>query len=146
MEANLALVSPDRDLDLHAAVHEVLNGLDGVRGTRAVIEVEVVNGHVTLRGAVQSPMAAVEIERAVAEVPGLAGLTSLLVDDGTLSRDVAEALATDARTQAIPPGFEVTSLFGHVTLVGRFTDDEARAAMAVTQAVPGVRGVNVKTY
>jgi osmotically-inducible protein OsmY len=146
MEANLTSVTTDQDLDLHAAVHDVLNSLDLVRGTRAEIDVAVANGHVTLRGVVQSPMVVVEVERAVAEVPGVAGLTNLLVDDGTLSRNVAEALATDPRTQSIPPGYEVTSVFGHVTLVGRFTNDEARAVMAVTQAVPGVHAVNVKTY
>jgi osmotically-inducible protein OsmY len=146
MEANLTSVTTDQDLDLHAAVHDVLNSLDLVRGTRAEIDVAVSNGHVTLRGVVQSPMVVVEVERAVAEVPGVAGLTNLLVDDGTLSRNVAEALATDPRTQSIPPGYEVTSVFGHVTLVGRFTNDEARAVMAVTQAVPGVHAVNVKTY
>ena len=146
MDAYLTQVIPDHDLDLRTALYDVLNRLDVVRSSRAEVDVEVVNGHVTLRGVVQSPMMAVEVERAIAEVPGVASLTSLLVDDGTLSRQVAEALSSDPRTQAIPPGYEVTSLFGRVTLIGRFTLDESRAVMAVTQAVPGVRAVNVKTY
>ena len=42
----------------------------------------------------------------------------------------------------------VTSLATLLVLpfIGRFTDLEAQAVMAVTHAVPGVRGVNVKTY
>jgi osmotically-inducible protein OsmY len=146
MDAYLTQAIPDQDLDLRTAVEDVLNRLDIIRSSRAEVEVEVANGHVTLRGAVQSPMTAVDVERAAAEVPGVTQVTNLLVDDGTLSRQVAEALATDARTQAIPPGYEVTSIFGHVMLVGRFTADEARDVMAVTQSIPGVRSVNVKTY
>jgi osmotically-inducible protein OsmY len=91
-------------------------------------------------------MMAADVERAAAEVPGVTQVTNLLVDDGTLSRQIAEALATDPRTQAIPPGYEVNPIFGHVFLVGRFTPDEARAVMAVAQSLPGVRSVNVKTY
>jgi osmotically-inducible protein OsmY len=146
MDAYLTQALPDQDLDLRTAVEDVLNRLDIVRSSRVEVYVEVANGHVTLSGVVQSPMVSVEVERAVAEVPGVTQVTNLLVDDGTLSRQVAEALATDSRTQAIPPGYEVTVLFGHVTLVGRFTPDEARAVMSVTQSVPGVRAVNVKTY
>ena len=66
MDANHALVRTDQDLDLHAEVRQVLNNHDIVRGSRAEVDVEVADGHVTLRGAVQSPMAAVEVERAVA--------------------------------------------------------------------------------
>jgi osmotically-inducible protein OsmY len=146
MDAYLTQAISDQDLDLRTAVEDVLNRLDVVRSSRAEIDVEVVNGHVTLRGVVQSPMMAAEVERAVAEVPGIAALTNLLIDDGTLSRQVAEALATEPRTQAIPPGYEVTAIFGHITLIGRFTPDESRAVLAVTQSVPGVRAVNVKTY
>jgi len=136
----------DRDLDLLAAVHAALNQLDLVRSSRAQVVVQVAGGHVTLHGAVQSPMVAVEVERAVADVPGVESVHNELVDDGNLSRSVAEALATDLRTRAIPPGYEVTAIFAQITLIGRFTDAEAQAVMAVTQAVPGVRGVNVKTY
>jgi osmotically-inducible protein OsmY len=146
VDANSTTFAADRDLDLLAAIHDNLNQLDLVRASRARVAVHVAAGQVTLTGAVQSPMAAVEVERVVAEVPGVESIDNQLVDDGTLSRTVAEVLATDPRTQAIPPGYEVTVMFGQVTLIGRFTDAEAQAVMAVTQAVPGVRGVNVKTY
>lgn len=146
VDATPSLMPTDSDLDLLAEVHAVLNQLPTVRGSRAQVRALVSGGRVTLTGNVQSPMVAVEVERAVAEAPGLVELDNQLVDDGTLMRDVAEALATDPRTRAIPPGYEVTSVFGQVTLIGRFNDAEAVAVMAVTQAVPGVRGVNVKTY
>ncbi|MCC7361510.1 MAG: BON domain-containing protein [Anaerolineales bacterium] len=136
----------DRDLDLTAAIRDVLNQLDLVRGSRARVSVQVSAGQVTLTGAVQSPMVAVDVERAVADVPGVEQVRNDLVDDGNLRRAVAEALAADPRTQAIPPGYQVTSVFAQVTLIGRFTDAQAQAVMAVTQAVPGVAGVNVKTY
>lgn len=146
VDANSTTTLTDRDLDLLAAIHDNLNQLDLVRSSRAQVAVQVAAGQVTLTGAVQSPMVAVEVERAVAEVPGVESLDNQLVDDGTLSRQIAEELATDPRTAAIPPGYEVTSVFAQVTLIGRFTDLEAQAVMAVTHAVPGVRGVNVKTY
>lgn len=146
VDANSTLRLTDSDLDLWAEIRANLNQLDLVRSSRAQVEVQVAAGAVTLIGAVQSPMVAVEVERAVAEVPGVESVQNDLVDDGTLSRAIAEALATDPRTQAIPPGYEVTVIFAQVTLIGRFTDSEAQAVMAVAQALPGVRGVNVKTY
>lgn len=146
VDTNAASTLSDQNLDLTAAIHDVLNQVDVLRGSRARVSVQVNGGQVTLTGAVQSPMAAVDVERAVADVPGVEQVLNDLVDDGTLVRDVAEALATDPRTQAIPPGYEVTAVFAQVTLIGRFTNAEAQAVMAVTQAVPGVAGVNVKTY
>jgi hypothetical protein len=91
-------------------------------------------------------MVAVEVERAAAGLPGVMGVTNLVADDGTLSRAVAEALATDPRTRDIPPGNEVTVVFGHVTVIGRLTNEEARNVMAVAQGTAGVRSVNVKAY
>ena len=134
----------DADLDIEAAVRDAILNLRDVRPTSAEVEVEVHGGRVTLSGVVQSPMAAVEVERAAADVPGVTGVTSHLIDDGTLSRSVAWSLATDARTRSIPPGYEVTSVFGHVTLVGQFTAEQARSALEVCQAVRGVHSANIK--
>jgi len=146
MDAEAAPTMADRDLDLDAALTERLYQMDGLEGTRADVQVEVANGHVTLRGNVQSPMVMAEVERAVADLPGVRGVSNFLADDGTLSRAAAEALAVDERTRDIPPGYEVTVVFGHLAVIGRFTDDEARQVMAVAQGVAGVRSVNVKTY
>jgi osmotically-inducible protein OsmY len=147
MIADLPTIAPDdQDLDLEAVLNDMLFGMDGLNGTRADVRVEVAGGHVTLRGAVQSPMVAVEVERAVADVPGVTGVTNLLVDDGNLSRVVAEALSTDPRTRDIPPGYRITAIFANIAVAGRFTDAEAQQVMTVAQAVPGVRSVNVKTF
>ena len=53
---------------------------------------------------------------AVAAVPGVAGVASHVVDDATLSSQVAEVLATDARSAGIPPGYEVAAMNGHLAL------------------------------
>ena len=144
MEANLAPAVLDTDLDLTERVSDALNALDVLRGSRARVEVLVTNAHVTLEGILQSPMAAVEVERAAAEVPGVAGVTNHLIDDGTLSRRVAEAMAKDPRTAAVGPGYEVTSVFGRVVLIGYFTPEQSRVLVVVCQSVPGVRAVVVK--
>ena len=145
MEHDLAPANTmDTDLDLAERIRTAIHALDVLRGTRAHVEVTVTNGHATLDGVVQSPMAAVEVARAAADVAGGAGVTSHLLDDAGLSNRVAEALATDPRTAAIPPGYDVNSTFGHVKLVGYFTPEQAQAATAVSQAVPGVRGVSIQ--
>ena len=137
-------IRTNADIDLEAAVREAIDSIDGMRGSWAEINVSARDGHVTLTGYVQSPMRVVEAEREVAYVPGVVSVTSRIFDDGTLSRQVAEALALDPRTRGIPPGYQVTVVFGHVVLIGFFTNDQARAAMAVAQTVPGVRSINVK--
>jgi osmotically-inducible protein OsmY len=134
----------DTDLDLAERIHDAIHALDVLRGTRAHVEVTVTNGHATLEGVVQSPMAAVEVARAAADVAGGAVVTSHLLDDANLSNQVAEALATDPRTAAIPPGYEVNSTFGHLRLVGYFTPGQAQAAKAVCQSVHGVRSVAIQ--
>jgi osmotically-inducible protein OsmY len=143
MEANLAPATTDLDLDLQERITAAINALDVLRGTRARVAVMVNHGQVTLTGALQSPMAAAEVARAAAEVPGVNAVVNQLVDDGSLSSLVAGALATDARTAAISPGYEVVSNYGHLKLVGYFNPDQAQAVEAVSGAVSGVRSVTV---
>ncbi len=145
MDSNLAPANNlDLDLDLTERINDAVSAIDGLRGTRAHVEVTVENGHVTLAGVLRSPMAAAEVERAAAAVSGGAPIANHVTDDATVSRRVAEALATDARTSAIPPGYDVVSVYGHITLVGTFTPEQVQAATAVCQAVPAVRSVTIK--
>jgi hypothetical protein len=144
MQVTLEPAITDTDLDLEAQVRDAIDQLDILNGTQARVDIEVKDGHVTLRGNVQSPMSCVEVEWAAAAVPGVMSVTNLLADDGTLSRRVATALAYDPRTSAIPPGYEVTPMFGHTLLIGKFTDEQAGALMAVSQAVPDVLSVKIK--
>lgn len=146
MDAYTTFPGTDVNVDLEAEVSDALDALDFVRASGAEVAVKVENGHVILTGHVQSPMAVVEAERAVEAVPGVVGVTNQLVDDARLMRQVAEALATDERTRAIAPGYEVTVVFGYLTLIGRFAGEEAGAVQAVAAAVPGVRRVTLKTY
>jgi len=134
----------DADLDLAERVRDAIHALDVLRGSRAQVDVTVSDGHVTLAGVVQSPMAAVEVARAAADVAGAGGVTNHVLDDASLSSRVAEALSTDPRTAAIPPGYQVTSTFGRIKLIGYFTPEQAQAATAVCQAVAGVRSVAIQ--
>src|SRR5260370_3661163 len=110
MDSNLATVNADLDLDLQERVHDAIYALDVLRGTRAHVDVAVNNGQVTLQGNIQSPMAAAEVARTAAETPGVTRVISHVVDDPTLSIQLAEALATHAPTSAMPPGYAVPSL------------------------------------
>ena len=144
MQVNLEPVITDMDLDLEAQVRDAVDQLDILNGTQARVDIEVKDAHVTIRGNVQSPMSCVEVEWAAAAVAGVNGVTNLLVDDAELSRRVATALAYDPRTSAIPPGYEVTPMFGHIVIIGKFADAQAGAVLAVAQAVPDVRSVTIK--
>ena len=143
MEIETTPAGTDLDNDIEAEVTDAVMALDAVRPSAAVVNVDVRAGLVTLTGYVQSPMAAVEVERAAAEVPGVTGVANNLIDDGSLSRLVAEVLATDPATRDIPPGYEVAPTFGYLRLVGYFSREQADALAAVIQAIPGVRGLQV---
>lgn len=143
MEANLVSTTTDLDLDLHERVNDAIHTLDVLRGSRAHVEVIVSNGQVTLQGNVQSPMAAAEMAHAAASVAGAGAITNQVVDDATLSRQVAEALSTDPRTAAIAPGYEANAMYGHVRLVGHFTVEQSQAVETVGRALPGVRSLAV---
>ena len=134
----------DLDLDLTERVSRAVDALDMLRGTRAHVDVSVSQGHVTLEGVVQSPMAAAEVENTAAYVSGGAPITNRLTNDSALSSAVAKALATDARTASIPPGYQVASVYGHLSLVGVFTPEQVLAVQAVAQGMPGARSVTVK--
>jgi osmotically-inducible protein OsmY len=104
----------------------------------------VKDGFVTLAGLVPSVFAASEAERAARAVPGVVGVANHLLDDGSLTRRVAHALATDPRTRSIPPGYRVTCFYGRVVLVGNLDEEVTRTAVVeVCKSVEGVRDVKV---
>jgi hypothetical protein len=143
MEIETTPAGTDTDNDIEAEVREAVLTLDAVRPSAAVVNVDVRAGLATLTGYVQSPMAAVEVERTVEQVPGVTGVVNNLIDDGTLSRFVAEVLATDPATRGIPPGYEVTPTFGYLRVVGYFSPQQADALAGVIKGIPGVRGLQV---
>ena len=144
MKIDTTPAGTDVDNDLEYEVTEAIMTLDSVRSSAAVVQVHVNGGLVTLTGYVQSPMAAVEVERAAEAVPGVTGVVNNLIDDGSLSRLVAEVLATDPATRDIPPGYEVTATFGYLRLVGWLSPEHAEAMLKVAHAIPGVRDVTVR--
>lgn len=144
MEIDTTPTGTDVDNDLEAEVTDAIMNLDAVRPSSAVVQVHVNSGQVTLTGYVQSPMAAVEVERAAEQVPGVTSVINNLIDDGSLSRLVAEVLSTDPGTRDIPPGYEVTATFGYLRIVGWFTPEQAAAVLKVVTAIPGVRDAVVR--
>jgi osmotically-inducible protein OsmY len=144
MEATPIPTDLSTDLDIEAAVTRAVLELDALRPTPSEVNVRVANGQVTLTGIVPSPMLAAEAERVARHLPGVVGVKNELLDDGTLTLRVAQALATDPRTRNIPPGYRVMSVFGRVTVVGRFADEGTQAALVeVCQSVSGVRGAKI---
>lgn len=144
MEATALPTTLSTDMDMEAEVTRAILELDALRAAPAEVNVGVTDGHVTLTGIVPSRMIAAEVERVSRGVPGVSGVSNRLLDDGSLTLRVARALAADPRTRAIPPGYRVMCVFGHVTLVGRFADEpERQAAVEVAQDVTGVRSAKV---
>jgi hypothetical protein len=89
-------------------------------------------------------MAAAEVAHAAAQVAGNLPVINLLLDDATLSIQVAEMLSTDPRTAAISPGYQVASSYGHIMLIGYFSEPAALAMRAVASTHPGVLSVTIK--
>lgn len=144
MEATAVPTAVNADLDIEAKVTNAILALDALRAAPAEVNVQVTNGQITLTGIVPSRMIAAEVERVARAVPGVVGVTNQLLDDGSLTLLVARALATDPRTRAIPPGYRVRCVFGSVSLVGKFADEQMRdAAVEVAQSVSGVRSAKV---
>jgi osmotically-inducible protein OsmY len=140
------LIDQRPDVDVEADTWRAIYALDTVNSTDADVDVSVTSGQVTLSGYMRTEMLTVVIERAVHGVTGARSVVNHLVDDGSLIRRVAQALALDPRTRAIPPGYQVMSSLGYATVVGNFADAAARAALTeVGQAVPGVRSVTIKS-
>jgi osmotically-inducible protein OsmY len=144
MEATALPTTVNTDLDIEAEVTNAILALDALRAAPAEVNVSMTNGQVALTGIVPSRMTAAEVERVARAVPGVAGVSNHLLDDGSLTLLVAHALATDPRTRSIPPGYRVICVFGHVTLVGKLAGEPTRnAAIEVCQSVSGVRSAKV---
>jgi osmotically-inducible protein OsmY len=144
MEATATPTNLSTDLDLEAAVRDAILELDNLRPTQSEVTISVTNGQVRLTGIVPSRMIAAEVERVARTVPGVTEVSNELLDDGSLTLQLARTLATDPRTRAIPPGYKITSVFGHITLVGDFADEQVhQMVIDVCQSVHGVRSVKI---
>jgi osmotically-inducible protein OsmY len=130
-------------MDIQADAQEAITALYTANADGVLLDVNVLRGQVTLTGYMRSEMIGPAIEHAVRAVDGTRGVVNHLVDDSSLVRCLATALSSDARTQAIPPGYQVMSSFGRVMVVGALT--EQMAAHQVCAGVSGVRSVEIKS-
>lgn len=134
------------DLDIKADTWRAIYALDTVNSSDANVAVSVTHGQVTLTGYMLTEMLATVIEQAVRRVTGVRSVVNHLVNDSALIRRVAQALALDARTRTIPPGYQVACSLGYAMVVGNFADEAARASVTeVGQGVPGVRSVKIRS-
>ena len=93
----------------------------------------------------RSEMIGSGLERAVRAVDGVSSVVNQLVDDSSLVRRLATALASHARTRAIPPGYRVSSSFGRILVVGAFSSEARVAVRQVCSGEPGVRSVQIRS-
>ncbi len=133
------------DIDIAADTRQAISTLDTANSVGLDVEVSVLEGQVTLTGYMRSEMIAPGIEQAVRAVPGTRGVLNYLVDDSSLVRRLATALALDARTRAIPPGYRVVSALGRTMVVGDLAGEARTAVSQVCAGVPGVRSVLIRS-
>ncbi len=125
------------DLDLRTSIEDTLWALDSIRVTKPPLEVAVHNGQATVSGLVNSPMMRAEITEALHGWP----VELFILDDASVQNAAAYALAMDARTRSIAPGYRVQSLDGIVNVQGKFTPEQVQAIRDVASEVTGVKGV-----
>jgi hypothetical protein len=139
-EPDAAVAEPQiSDLDLRTAVENALWSLDSIRVTKPALTVAAHNGQATVSGVVNSPMMKSEIAEALRGWP----VELFVLDDAAVQNAAAFALAMDARTSAIGPGYRVQSHNGQVDVMGKFTPDQAQAVREVIIEVAGVKGVTI---
>ena len=126
------------DLDLRNAIEEALWSLDSIRVSKPTLEVAVNRGQATVSGIVSSAVMRSEIAEALHDWPA----ELFLLDDTAIQNSAALALAMDARTKAIAPGYRVMARNGHITVTGKFTAEQAQALKEVAGEVTGVKSVS----
>ena len=133
------------DRDIRAAVYQELDADRLIDA--ADIEVEVVNGEVSLNGTVLSQdqrTAAATAARRVAGVTGVDNLLDVALPSGDTLEDAALAQRVNAALAAnhVPDGIRATAREGDVSLTGTVSDNTQRAAAEDAAArVGGVHSI-----
>ena len=133
------------DRDIRAAVYQELDADRLIDA--ADIEVEVVNGEVSLNGTVLSQdqrTAAATAARRVAGVTGVDNLLDVALPSGDTLEDAALAQRVNAALAAnhVPDGIRATAREGDVSLTGTVSDNTQRAAAEdAAAAVAGVLSI-----
>ena len=127
------------DLDLRTNIEDLLWSIDSIRVTKPQLQVAAHNGQATVSGVVTSPMMRAEITEALQGWP----VELFILDDAAIQNTAAYALAMDARTSAIGPGYRVQSHDASVDIMGKFTPEQAQAIRDVVGEVAGVKAVAI---
>jgi osmotically-inducible protein OsmY len=127
------------DADIKAEIHEAFRDYHPLYATGPPLELEVIDGVVTLRGVVRGSGQRGMAEKLAAEIDGVKSVRNELSDDPTLEGAVARALASHPQLQLSTRVVRIKSFNGVVTLRGPVqTQVQQMAAEAVTRSVPGV--------
>jgi osmotically-inducible protein OsmY len=130
------------DADIAAYIHKALRGYTPLYATAPPIQVEVEDGIVTLRGVVRGVALRHAAGRLAAEVVGVESVRNELLDDPTIERAVAQALATHPYARLITNPVLVKSYHAEVTLTGQVASQiQQMIAESVARTVPGVSEV-----
>jgi osmotically-inducible protein OsmY len=130
------------DADIAAYIHKALRGYTPLYATAPPVQVEVEDGIVTLRGVVRGVALRHAAGRLAAEVVGVDSVRNELLDDPTIERAVAQALATHPYARLITNPVLVKSYHGEVTLTGQVASQiQQMIAESVARTVPGVSEV-----
>jgi osmotically-inducible protein OsmY len=132
------------DAGLHTEVARGLAEEHKLVAFRFGIRVRVTNGVVTLEGNVRTPTQRYVAEQRVRTVPGVLAIRSRIIDDTTLAKAVASALAGEPETRQAR--LRVVSDLGRIHLTGDAASEAVRQrAIEVASSVPSVAAVEAST-
>lgn len=124
------------------AVRDALRAYVPVRVWGKSVDIDAVDGNVILSGVVRSRSAKERANQIAAKVSGVRHLENQLIVDDETELAVAQALATDPRTQTAFPSILVGVVFGVAYLKGAVDSLAVKtAAGEIALKVPGVRAV-----
>jgi osmotically-inducible protein OsmY len=130
------------DADIADHIHKALRGYTPLHATAPPIQVEVEDGIVTLRGIVRGVALRHAAGQLAAEVVGAESVRNELLDDPSIERAVAQALATHPYARLITNPVLVKSYHGEVTLTGQVASEiQKMIAESVARTVSGVSEV-----
>jgi osmotically-inducible protein OsmY len=123
-------------------IFQALHSYSPLDATAPPIEIEVVDGVVTLRGAVRGAGIRDMAGKLAATVEGIEAVNNELLDDPTIEGKVARVLAAHPDLGLSTTLIHLKSYHGVVTLSGPVSSQaQQMAAEAVTRSVPGVANV-----
>lgn len=137
--------APDRDLQrdekrIYSRVRRTLWDYEPLRASHAEIFIDVDGSVVRLRGRVRTLPQKSIAAALVARMPEVSSVVNQLIADPEVVRQVADALAGDARTA--PYVLQVDSRHGVVTLKGQVPSQQVlQAALDVAARVPSIGSV-----